>query len=181
MQQNAIEFLISEHDQVESLFRQLEAGPTPTAVTEELVRLISGHDAIERSLLYPLVRDKVPEVGEGLAEHSLDEHQEQARLLAEIEKAMMADNLDDVAGLWPQLVTAVRAHVLEEQTVVFPRLREVTEEPELVELALKMEKMRKKGPTHAHPHTPRSGMGAKLVGKIAAAMDHVVDKTRKAS
>src|SRR6185437_15902150 len=127
MPKNAIDLLMTDHREMESLFSKAQAGVGDQEVVEKIVRELSIHDAIERELLYPLVREKIPSEGERLAEHSLDEHEKVARLLADIEKA----NDSERRGLLAELMSDVKEHVAEEESQIFPKLRTVTTETEL--------------------------------------------------
>jgi hemerythrin superfamily protein len=168
---NAIDLLMTDHREVESLFSKAQAGAIGNDVVEKIVRELSIHDAVERELLYPLVREKIPSEGERLAEHSLDEHEKVARLLADIEKS------DDVERrqLLNEVVTGVKAHVGEEESLIFPKLRAVCSETELTELGARVEDAKKRAPTHPHPHAPRSGVGSKVAGLAAGVMDKIRD------
>lgn len=68
MPKNAIDLLMTDHRKVEELFSKVQAGSGGKDAVEKIVRELSRHDAIERELLYPLVREKVPTEGERLAE-----------------------------------------------------------------------------------------------------------------
>ena len=171
MPKNAIDLLMTDHREVEGLFSKVQAGSTGQDVVEKIVRELSIHDAIERELLYPLVREKVPSEGERLAEHALDEHETAARLLADIEKADDSER----RSLLTELMSDVKEHVSEEESRIFPKLKTVVPESELVELGERMEDAKKRAPTHPHPHAPRSGVGAKVAGMAAGAMDRIRD------
>lgn len=171
MPKNAIDLLMTDHREVEGLFSKAQAGSPAKDVVEKIVRELSIHDAIERELLYPLVREKIPSEGERLAEHSLDEHETVARLLADIEKA----NDSERRSLLTELMSDVKEHVAEEESKIFPKLRTVTTESELMELGEKLADAKKRAPTHPHPHAPRSGAGAKVAGMAAGVMDKMRD------
>ncbi len=172
-ERDAIEVLTTHHREVEALFEQVRAGSAGRdEVVERIVRELSIHDAIERELLYPAVRERLPSTGESLAEHSLDEHEEVATLLAEIEAAGEAQQRD---ALLQRLVTNVQRHVQEEETQIFPQLRGAMSEEELRELGSKLEAAKGRAPTHPHPHTPRSGVGAKVAGAAAGIADRIRD------
>lgn len=171
MPKNAIDALMTDHREVEGLFSKAQAGSPGKDVVEKIVRELSVHDAIERELLYPLVREKIPSEGEGLAEHSLDEHEAVARLLADIEKADDSER----RSLLTELMSDVKDHVAEEEGRIFPKLRTVMTESELKELGEKLEDAKRRAPTHPHPHAPRSGAGTKVAGMAAGIMDKVRD------
>jgi hemerythrin superfamily protein len=177
MSRDAIEVLEKDHREVESLFEEVKAGSGgKDDVVEQIVRELSVHDAIERELLYPAVRDRIAShEGEGLAEHSLDEHEEVAELLSQIEST---DDTTQRDVLLQRLIANVADHVGEEENEIFPQLRQAMSEAELTELGSKLEAAKGRAPTHPHPHAPRSGVGAKVGGGAAAAMDKVRDATR---
>lgn len=177
MPRDAIEMLTADHREVESLFQQVEAGGAEKDTVDRIVRELSIHDAIERELLYPLVAEKVPTDGERLAEQSLDEHQDVARLLADIEAAGDADR----SSLLTELIRSVRDHVALEEGPIFSKLRTVSEQSELLDLGQRLEDARSKAPTHPHPHTPRSAAGARVAGRAASAVDRVRDAVKSRS
>lgn len=82
-------------------------------------------------------------------------------------------------SLLTELVSNVKEHVAEGEGQIFPKLRTVTTESELVELGEKLEDAKKGAPTHPHPHShshaPRSGTGAKVAGMAAGVVDRVRD------
>lgn len=171
MAQDAIAVLIADHRKVLSLFEQMQSSPGERTTIQQIVRELSIHDAIERQLLYPLVKEKIPTIGGQLAERSLDEHEDQARLLADIEAADGSEQ----GRLLAELLRTVTEHVSEEEHQVFPNLRTVSTHSELLELGERLEDAKAKAPTHPHPHTPRSSGGAKAAGMIASATDKVRD------
>lgn len=176
MARDAIEVLTTDHREVERLFEQVQsesAGKEQTV--EKIVRELSIHDAIERELLYPAVKDKLSSGGERLAEHSLDEHEEVAALLAEIESTEDQAQRD---SLLQRVISDVKRHVAEEEQQIFPQLRSTMGQEELAELGSKLEQAKGRAPTHPHPHAPRSGLGAKVAGAGAAAMDKARDAGR---
>ena len=177
MAKDAIEVLTQDHREVETMFQKVQAGTADRTVIEQIVRELSIHDAIERELLYPFVREKIPTEGERLAEHSLDEHEEVARLLADIEAADDSER----SRLLPELISSVKEHVAEEEQHVFPKLRTVSTASDLMDLGERLGGARSKAPTHPHPHTPRSATGAKVAGMAASAMDKVRDSVSSRS
>jgi len=173
MQRDAIQVLTDDHREVEGLFQKVEGGATGKKdVVAKIVRELSIHDAIEREYLYPAVKKYIPNQGEHLAEHSLDEHEKVARLLADIEDA---DDTIRQGELLRELIPDVKSHVKEEEGQIFPGLRSAMSASELAELGSKLEEAKAKAPTHPHPHAPRSGVGAKIAGAAAATMDKARD------
>lgn len=176
MEKDAIEVLEADHREVEALFERVQASSAgQDDAVADIVRELSIHDAIERELLYPVVRDRIPSDGEGMAWHSLDEHEETAELLSQIESTDDAPQRD---MLLRRLTTSVNDHVTEEENEIFPKLRQAMSQEELVELGSKLEGAKGRAPTHPHPHAPRSGIGAKVGGAAAAAMDRARDAAK---
>lgn len=67
MARDAIELLTSDHRAVEALFEQVRPGSVgKNDVVERIVRELSIHDAIERELLYPTVKERLSSQGESL-------------------------------------------------------------------------------------------------------------------
>lgn len=170
---DAITLLTGDHRTVEALFQQAETAPSPSSeVVDRIVKELSVHDAIEREYLYPAVRDRVPS-GSGLADHSIEEHNEVAQTLLAIDKA---DNgSGEQKQLLARLVTAVRAHVEEEETRLFPALRDAMTPRELEELGGKLETAKSTAPTRPHPHAPDEGLGTKIAGAVSAPLDKARD------
>lgn len=170
---DAITLLTSDHRSVQSLFTQVEgvAAPNPEVV-HSLVKELSVHDAIEREYLYPAVREKVSS-GSGMADHSIEEHDEVAETLLAIDKA--DDGSTEQASLLVKLIPAVQAHVVEEEGQIFPALRQALSEKELQELGDKLAKAKDIAPTRPHPHAPSEGLGTKLAGAASAPLDRARD------
>lgn len=173
MARDAIAILETDHRAVERLFEEVQGGSAgKDDVVERIVRELSIHDAVERELLYPAVREKLAGQGDALAEHSLDDHEAVASLLAEIESA------GDVAArdrLLQQLMADVREHVEEEEREIFPQLRAVMSPAALDDLGYAIEEAKGRAPTHPHPHTPRSAVGARVAGAAASLADRARD------
>lgn len=178
MGEDALEFLETEHREVEGYFGRLRNHPDDVDALRSVVSALVGHDAIERQMLYPLVAEKVAGLGSALAEHSLDAHEEVSALLVQIDRSIDRGELDQVGEPLAQLMTAVSAHVAEEEQQVFPKLRQVTSPADLAELGAHMRRARPKAPTHPHSLMPRSPMGAKVAGAAAAAVDRIKDAIR---
>lgn len=177
MPRDAIQVLTADHRTVEALFQQVQAGSAgKDDVVEQIVRELSIHDAIERELLYPAVRQHISADGDAMAEHSLDDHEEVAALLSDIERADDAGQRD---GLLRQLISDVQEHVQEEESEIFPQLQSAMSPAELADLGEKLESAKGRAPTHPHPHAPRSGIGAKVAGGAAAVADRLRDAARR--
>lgn len=179
MARDGIELLTDDHREMERLFGQVRAGSAgKDDVVDTIVRELSIHDAIERELLYPVVRKRLASSGDSLAEHSLDEHEEVAGLLSEIEST---DEVVQRDRLLQRVISDVEDHVGEEEGEIFPALRRAMSDEELAELGSKLEDAKGRAPTHPHPHAPRSGLGSKLAGAATGLADRARDAARGSS
>ncbi|MDQ3979416.1 MAG: hemerythrin domain-containing protein [Actinomycetota bacterium] len=173
-QRDAVDVIVSDHRHVEALFSRVETGPTlDQAVLDELIRELSIHAGIEEQVLYPAIRNKV-DGGEGIADHSLDEHQEAKELLASIEKGGVDD--PQTPELLRKLIASVREHVQEEEGQILPKLRSSIAPEALITMGEALEKAKSMAPTHPHPRAPSTPPGNVIAGAPTA----LVDKARDA-
>jgi hemerythrin superfamily protein len=130
-----IDVLVADHRAVEELFTELQS-PTVDAsrraelrdrVIAELVR----HSAAEERYLYPTARAALPG-GDALADREQAEHAAAEPVIRALASVAPGDPRFD--RLLAQLVTDIRGHVAEEETDLFPRLRIVCSDGELVAL-----------------------------------------------
>jgi len=174
-QPDAIELLTNDHAEVEQMFRQIESLPEGDARNElvaGVVRELSVHAVIEEQVLYPAMRERLPD-GDSLVEEAIEEHQRAKEALAAIERA---DTPAERDPLLVRLMGDVRHHVEEEETELFPKLRAAFGSEEIREMGSKLASAKKMAPTHPHPNAPNTPPG-NVVGGVAAA---VMDKARDA-
>jgi hemerythrin superfamily protein len=174
---DATQFLISQHREVDQLWSELRdarlgGGAGAPELAQKIVTALSQHDALETQLLYPELRGLGDE-GKHLADHSLDEHKHVRELLTEVDGKDPRD--DAVMTTFSTLMTAVMQHVQEEENQVFPLMRQRCDAARLQELGQKMQSMMKMAPTHPHPHTPDSKIGATVAGAVAGMADKARD------
>lgn len=170
---DAITVLTTDHRTVDGLFTQVEGQATPPQeVVDRIVKELSVHDAIEKEHLYPAVRQRV-EGGAAQADHSIEEHDQVARLLLEIDRTRSGE--PGLPGLLAELITTVRAHVQEEETGIFPSLRASVTQADLDALGETLEGAKASAPTRPHPHAPSEGTGTKLAGALSAPLDKARD------
>jgi hemerythrin superfamily protein len=170
---DAVEVLVSDHRAVEKIFDKLEAGSGRRGqLVSEMVRELSIHDAVEKQILYPVVRRQLPR-GPRTADKALSEHQRVEELLAELDGADL--EAPSVQRRLTSLMTKVRRHVREEEEAIFPALRDAVTKKFLLELRDELDKAKRMAPTHPHPHAPNSALGTTVTGLGAAAVDRVRD------
>jgi hemerythrin superfamily protein len=146
-----LDFLTHQHRQVEQVWTQLQAAhanedDVQAELVEQLVAMLLTHDAIETELLYPAVRAHGGEQGAEIADHSLDEHE---NIREQLRRVDGTDPLDE--EMWDalsQCIDAVNHHVVEEETIVFPLLREHWGADEQAEMCERMAEMLEASPTY---------------------------------
>lgn len=180
---DAIELLTEQHREVRRLWSHLQTAritgsETQNDFAQQIVTMLSQHDALETQLLYPELRSSGGEEGRRMSDHSLKEHQQVRELLSEVDGQDVTD--ERVFGKLSACITMVMDHVAEEEREMFPLLRSVCDESRLVELGRRMATMEKVAPTHPHPHTPDSKLGATIAGTVSGVMDRARDAVRGA-
>jgi hemerythrin-like domain-containing protein len=172
---DATELLIADHREVKNLFSRFgrsEREETRRNLAEQIIRELSIHSAIEEAKLYPVIRDEV-EGGKDLYEESIDEHQKVKEVLAEIDKSLEKVHTKAFADRIHKLQMEVEHHVQEEETEVFPKLRQALSQARLKEIGKELEEAKSSAPTRPHPNQPPA---TELTGKAVGAVDKARDK-----
>ncbi|WP_432977914.1 hemerythrin domain-containing protein [Dactylosporangium sp. CA-233914] len=105
MPADLLDLLVAEHRRLESLFADVETAPSPErrrAALAAAAAALSRHAAAEARLLHPALREHLP-AGPEIAAYEEAEHASFVPLTAE-------------------RFDAVRAHMQQEETELFPRL-----------------------------------------------------------
>jgi hemerythrin superfamily protein len=178
-ERDVIAILTEDHREVEEMFKELEALMSAGVdadqerrrlvvdrVTIELVR----HAVAEEVAVYPAVKDKVS-IEE--AERAKREHAEAEETLKRLER------LDPDDGSFDEeirtLMTEIRAHVAEEEGQMFPHMRQVMTQEQLVGLGKKVETIKKMAPTRPHPQVPNEPGIRSALGPVAGLFDRLRD------
>ncbi|MEY9854782.1 hemerythrin superfamily protein [Catenulispora sp. GAS73] len=169
---DVIAVLTHDHREVQALFAELDEtrdGADPQQrkdlvdrATIELVR----HSTAEEQLVYPTVRLNV-DGGAELADHELSEHAQIERSLKELNGMQPGD--EPFEATLEHLIELVNAHIAEEEQVMFPRLRAVCTEEDLVEIGKMVTAAKKLAPTRPRPgapDTPPGNLTAPALGLI---------------
>lgn len=171
---DVIELLEQDHSAVNELFRRYQLASkaeTKATLVKEIVHDLSVHAAVEEQFVYPLLRLRVSE-GRTIANRSIAEHGEAKKLLAEIEDCDAGS--DEQAALVDRLIDAIREHVEEEESEVFPALREQTNEALRANLGKLVAAAKHAVPTHPHPLVPGTATAQLAAGPWLT----FIDKTR---
>ena len=174
-----VDLLQDQHQQVRSLFSQLEevSGDASRDQFEQLVRLLAVHETAEEEVVYPAVRKMVDD-GDRLADARTAEEAEAKEALSELER-LGVDHADFGAKL-NSFRQMVLTHAENEETQVFPKLRAAHSSEQLQTMARGVQAAESFAPTHPHPHGPQSAVGNIVVGPFVAVADRVRDAIRKA-
>ena len=174
---DALQLLQADHRTVDLLFSRLEAasGDDLADLAGEIVRELSVHAAIEEQVLYPALREALPD-GDQLADHGIEEHQEMKELLASVDGKSPEDA--DVRQTFTRLKKALSEHVEEEEQKIFLKLRAAVDADRLAKMGSAIEKARAVAPTRPHPNAPSTPPGNLIAGPAAALLDKVRDAAR---
>lgn len=175
---NAVDLLTRDHREVERLFGEYEAATDPgrrTEIVHEVVHELAVHGEIEELLFYPRLREVLPD-GDELADEAVHEHLEIKRTLNELD-SMSADD-DGFDDRMRTLMAEVRHHVEEEESELFPAIREAVSEEELDDLGRALDGARSMVPTRPHPSAPTSPLAKAATSPPVALIDRVRDAIR---
>ncbi|WP_432829866.1 hemerythrin domain-containing protein [Dactylosporangium sp. CA-092794] len=126
MPADLIDLLTAAHRRLESLIAEVETAPTEEArraALDAARAALDRHAGAERRFLHPALRQYLP-AGPDIAAYQAAEHASFAALAP------------------PALFDAVRLHLQEEETELFPRLRSACPPPELARLGALLESAR---------------------------------------
>jgi hemerythrin superfamily protein len=172
---DAVALLVRQHDRIRELFTRIEdrAGqPSQEKLDDvrELVSTLVKHAEVEELVFYPAVREALGD--DGLVDESLEEHHAAELLMWELEK------LPAEAPRYDAKVTVLRENVLhhveEEETELFPQVREALDDQQRRELGAAVVAAWNVAPSRPHPLSPDTPPGNWLMGLPAAGFDLVV-------
>lgn len=178
-QRDVIEILLHDHREVEQMFTELDSlvGTSDEAsrhrrkdlveqATIELVR----HSVAEEAEVYPRVKERVSDPE---AERAKQEHAEAEVTMKRLESLQPGDAMFDQQ--LSALMQEIRAHVAEEEGEMFPHMRSMFSQEELVEMGAKVERVKKLAPTRPHPAAPDQPPGDKIIGPVTGRFDRMRD------
>jgi len=139
MSTDALVVLKNDHREVEKLFKQFEKKNTTTAnkgkIVESVIELLTVHTYIENEILYPEVRDLVPDLEDHILE-SYEEHHVADVLVMELAQMKAGD--ERFEAKFKVLMENVRHHVKEEEDEWFPQVREALSRTQLQEMGQRL-------------------------------------------
>ena len=125
--ENAIAWLKTDHRTVNNLFQQYETTPDPTRqrhITEQAFTELDRHAQLEEDIFYPAFEEAADDEGKDLVEAFLQEHMLVQQMMAEL----LALQGAEFHRKFQELMEAVRDHVHEEETEMFPEAERILAE-----------------------------------------------------
>jgi hemerythrin superfamily protein len=179
---NALTVLKQDHQNVEALFERFEkAGPNAhkeaARIVEKIIEHLSVHAVIEEQVVYPAVRERMPDENDTVLE-ALEEHHAVKSLLAEIDRA--APTNERFRAKVQVVIEQVRHHVEEEENELFPKIREAFTVEELEQMGEALQQAKEVAPTRPHPHTPDQPPANILLGLPVALLDRALTTGKQA-
>jgi hemerythrin-like domain-containing protein len=149
MSTDAIVLLKNDHKEIRRLFREFEqagedATTTKGRLVDKIIELLTVHTYIENEVMYPRVREALPDLEDDVLE-SYEEHHVADVLVMELYGMKPEDERFDAKTT--VLIESVRHHIDEEEEDWFPKVRDGLGRKRLQEIGAEMEKARRKAPT----------------------------------
>jgi hemerythrin superfamily protein len=175
-QQDLVDKIITDHREVEEVFKEIEKNDAPAnrrGLVEHVIAELVRHSVAEEEYLYPTVRRVLPD-GDKLANDKLKEHSDAEWVMKKIEKAHTEDRqFEELVG---KLIEDIRRHVEEVERDLLPKLRAGCDEADLRKLGEKFEHSKRLAPTRPHPSAPNRPP----MNKILAPGEGLIDRLRDA-
>lgn len=120
---------------VEDLFTQFRRvvgdARRQSKIGKQILQELQTHSMIEEMHLYPMVRDTLEDAA-GVIDHSLDEHNKVDETIMRL--LNMAPEEEGFEQTMNQLMSDVQEHVQEEESQLFPMMRERMAREDIMEL-----------------------------------------------
>jgi hemerythrin superfamily protein len=145
---DAIVLLKQDHKEIRNLFRQFQkAGENATQqqrqIVDKILEALTVHTYIENEVMYPRVRELLPDLNEDVLE-SYEEHHVADVLGSEL--AVLRPGSERFHAKTTVLIESVTHHMDEEEQDWFPKVREGLGRKQLQELGAKMIELKKVAP-----------------------------------
>jgi hemerythrin superfamily protein len=173
MGQDAIDFLLGQHQQVEKLIDQINSASPESRgeLFDELREMLAVHETAEELVLRPVTKSSGEE-GKRIADERIAEENEAKEVLANLEK--LDPSSDTFLTEFGSFAADVLEHATNEEQQEFPIIRRENDADRLAKLGAAMETVEKVAPTHPHP-SARSTMANAVLGPFASILDRTRD------
>ncbi|WP_353951497.1 hemerythrin domain-containing protein [Knoellia sp. S7-12] len=147
MSQDAIVMLKADHKEVRALFREFQKSTTTDArkgkLVEQIIELLTVHTYIENEVMYPRVRELLPELEDDVLE-SYEEHHVADLLVMEL--VTMTPKDERFEAKTTVLIENVTHHMEEEEDDWFPKVREGLSRARLREIGAELAEAKEGAP-----------------------------------
>jgi hemerythrin superfamily protein len=147
MSDDAIVILKDDHKRIRALFREFQKPGTTDArkqkIVTESIELLTMHTYIENEVMYPRVREMLPDLEEDILE-SYEEHHVADVLVMEM-MALTPEN-ERFEPKFTVLIENVTHHVEEEEQEWFPKVREGLSRTQLTEIGRELLEAKERAP-----------------------------------
>jgi iron-sulfur cluster repair protein YtfE (RIC family) len=148
MSTDAIVLLKNDHQEIRKVFKDFEdagenAHKTKGKLVDRMIELLTVHTYIENEIMYPRVRDLLPELEDDVLE-SYEEHHVADVLVVEL--AAMEPEHERFTAKTTVLIENVTHHMDEEEQDWFPKVREGLGRTTLQEIGAEMIESKKTAP-----------------------------------
>ena len=148
MSSDGIVMLKADHKEIRNLFRKFQAAcdkavKKKAKIVGQFIELLTVHTYIENEVMYPRVRELVPELEDDVLE-SYEEHHVADLLVMEL--VAMKPEDERFTAKTTVLIENVRHHIEEEEDEWFPQVRQALGRKILQEIGAEMAAARKKAP-----------------------------------
>lgn len=148
MSSDAIVLLKQDHKEIRRLFRDFQQAGDDATVTkgklvDKIIELLTVHTYVENEVLYPRVRELLPDLEDDILE-SYEEHHVADVLVVELAAMKPTDERFDAKTT--VLIENVEHHIEEEEQDWFPKVREGLGRKTLQQIGVELQAARKKAP-----------------------------------
>ena len=147
MSHDAIVMLREDHKQVRARFREFGKSSTTDArkkkLVQEIIELLTVHTYIENEVMYPRVRELLPDLEDDVLE-SYEEHHVADVLVMELDAMSPSDERFEAKTT--VLIENVTHHIEEEEGDWFPKVRDGLSRTQLRELGEELAEARERAP-----------------------------------
>lgn len=168
-----IAVLSEEHQQLTELSAELARAARPQKELADVVTAaVSRHLSAEEQYLYPTVKALLPD-GEELSEREIERDTQILRQLA------LLETLPRDSAAFAELAVSIDADLHHHREAcaadIFPRLREVASEVDLIRLGNRVEVAQEAAPTRPHPDAPMTPPWNKITDPALGIVDKIRD------
>jgi len=173
---DAITLLKADHKAVKSMFTAFgklgdNAHSSKRKLVDQMIEALSAHAAIEELVFYPAVRKEVEDSDSEVLE-ALEEHHVAKWLLSELDG--MEPTHERFDAKVTVLMESVKHHITEEESELFPLVRQELGRKRLQEIGEELERAKKTAPTRPHPRTPDEPPGNLVTAPAAGLADRAL-------